>query len=80
MMLYVYVYPQGRACAHTHTHTNQYFTAVFVTTIRVRLQCRSESKKVMSKGVFEQAVVVRGRDWMWKNQDGQFLFILLISN
>ena len=31
---------------------------------------RSQSKKIMSKGMFEGAVVVRGRDWSWQNQDG----------
>ena len=48
---------------------------MYVIISRVRLQCRGESKKVMAKGIFEKAVVVRGRDWMWKNQDGWFLCV-----
>ena len=57
-------------CLHIISKLLQYLQL-----FRVRLQCRSESRKVMSKGAFEQAVVVRGRDWIWKNQDGQFSFI-----
>jgi len=37
---------------------------------RVDLQPRQESPKVVSKGIFAGARVIRGPDWDWGNQDG----------
>ena len=31
---------------------------------------RSQSAKVLSKGLFKSAEVVRGHDWLWGDQDG----------
>jgi E3 ubiquitin-protein ligase mind-bomb len=38
--------------------------------LRVDLQPRQESPKIVSKGIFAGARVIRGPDWDWGNQDG----------
>ena len=35
-----------------------------------RVPCRAESRRIPAKGLFVGAVVVRGVDWRWKDQDG----------
>ena len=34
------------------------------------MQCRYQSSRVVARGVFVGARVVRGRDWKWGDQDG----------
>lgn len=31
---------------------------------------RQNSKKICSYGIFRDAIVIRGKDWMWNDQDG----------
>ena len=38
---------------------------------RFPLPPRSGAKRVRAKGFFKGATVVRGRDWIWKDQDGE---------
>ena len=32
---------------------------------------RRSARKVVAKGLFQDATVVRGHDWEWDNQDGK---------
>ena len=32
---------------------------------------RKSARKVVAKGLFQDATVMRGRDWKWDNQDGK---------
>lgn len=43
-----------------HTHT-----------LRVRVRSRFMATRIPVMGMFLDAVVVRGHDWRWKNQDGE---------
>uniref|UniRef100_A0A2C9JKZ7 Uncharacterized protein n=1 Tax=Biomphalaria glabrata TaxID=6526 RepID=A0A2C9JKZ7_BIOGL len=36
---------------------------------RVLVPCRSKSVKIMSRGIFKDAIVCRGPDWQWGEQD-----------
>ena len=36
-----------------------------------RLGSRVLARRVMSRGIFRDAVVVRGADWRWEDQDGE---------
>ena len=47
-----------------HVHVSIYST---------RLGSRMLTRRVMSQGMFPGAVVVRGADWRWGDQDGQFV-------
>ena len=38
---------------------------------RINVSSRVNTKKQMAKGLFLNAVVVRGHDWMWSDQDGR---------
>ena len=38
---------------------------------REKLERRNKSVKMRVLGIFPDATVVRGKDWDWKNQDGQ---------
>ena len=35
------------------------------------MPARESSKKVLAKGFFQDAEVVRGHDWLWGDQDGE---------
>ena len=35
------------------------------------MTCRRKAKKIMSRGIFPGARVVRGADWQWEDQDGE---------
>ena len=37
----------------------------------VNVPPRTSSKRITARGLFPNAKVVRGRDWMWQNQDGK---------
>ena len=37
---------------------------------------RQGSIKLAAKGIFKGAIVVRGPDWDWQDQDGEFLYFL----
>ena len=43
--------------------------------IRLRVLPRNGLKKVEAKGMFIEAKVVRGRNWKWKDQDGEHLCV-----
>ena len=38
---------------------------------RVRLPMRGTSTRLVAKGLFKGAEVVRGYDWLWGDQDGK---------
>lgn len=40
---------------------------------RVLVPKRAGSLKISAKGIFKGAIVVRGPDWDWQDQDGNFL-------
>ena len=40
---------------------------------RVPVPARSGGRRVKAKGFFKGAVVSRGKDWSWDDQDGRFL-------
>ena len=42
----------------------------FVCVFRVLVEPRRKSKKIMARGIFPGARVVRGVDWQWEDQDG----------
>lgn len=37
----------------------------------MRVQSRSNATRIAAKGIFPNAEVVRGRDWLWGDQDGK---------
>lgn len=39
---------------------------------RTRVPARAMSRAVKAIGIYPQAVVVRGHDWKWANQDGKY--------
>ena len=41
--------------------------------LRKQVPCRLGAKKLMAKGLFSEAEVIRGYDWIWGNQDGKGL-------
>lgn len=45
--------------------------ATYVIFYRTRLRSRYCTARVMARGIFEGAEVVRGPDWKWGNQDGK---------
>ena len=38
---------------------------------RTRVSPRMDARRVVAKGLFPGAVVVRGCDWRWNDQDGK---------
>lgn len=44
------------------------------------MECRRKAKKVMSRGIFPGARVVRGVDWQWEEQDGKHSELEIISD
>ena len=36
------------------------------------MESRRKAKKTMSRGIFPGARVVRGADWRWEDQDGEY--------
>ncbi len=38
---------------------------------RIQLGQRKGAKRTMAKGIFLEAEVVRGHDWLWADQDGK---------
>ena len=71
-----------------------YFSAA--TCYRVRVPPRCDAQRVELRGLFPGALVTRGRDWRWGNQDGElmptdvylsfkwyeacYMYILLLTN
>ena len=57
--------------------TNVYYIVIiagpcsWLTFYRVKVLPRSGLRKVEAKGLFANASVKRGRDWKWKDQDGE---------
>ena len=48
---------------------------------RVLVPMRYNCKNIATRGIFAGAVVVRGHDWRWRDQDGRTLiFVLAKSN
>ena len=52
---------------HVHVHV---YAALFICMYSVRLGSRMLTRRVMSQGIFAGAVVRRGADWRWGDQDG----------
>ena len=44
---------------------------------RTRLRPRSVASHVMAYGIFPGAVVERGMDWRWGDQDGECIFMCM---
>lgn len=38
--------------------------------LRIKLTPRSKESKIVLRGIFPGAIVQRGHDWKWGNQDG----------
>ena len=43
----------------------------FIILYSVVVPTRESSKKVLAKGFFPDAEVIRGHDWLWGDQDGE---------
>lgn len=41
---------------------------------RIIVESRRKSKKITMRGIFPGARVVRGVDWQWEDQDGEFVW------
>ena len=39
--------------------------------VRIAVACRRKAKKILSRGIFPGARVMRGVDWQWEEQDGE---------
>ncbi|GAU99720.1 hypothetical protein RvY_10678 [Ramazzottius varieornatus] len=59
-------------CYHGDKHNlrHRFYRTTAPGTERVLLEPRLKAKKKKSKGLFANARVVRGHDWMWEDQDG----------
>ena len=42
---------------------------------RILVPPRKNARKVVAKGLFPNAIVVRGHDWKWEDQDGTYVCI-----
>lgn len=51
-----------------------------VCVVSVKVGRRSKAVKVEAKGIFVGAVVVRGPDWDWGDQDGMYYCRLCTGN
>lgn len=59
-------------CYHGDKHNlrHRFFRITMPGGERVLVEPRRKSKKVMARGIFPGARVVRGVDWQWEDQDG----------
>uniref|UniRef100_A0A2C9JT16 RING-type E3 ubiquitin transferase n=1 Tax=Biomphalaria glabrata TaxID=6526 RepID=A0A2C9JT16_BIOGL len=59
-------------CYHNDNHDTQheFWRYINPTNKRFKVPVRHGGKKIQSKGIFQNAKVVRGFDWKWGDQDG----------
>ncbi|XP_022097091.1 E3 ubiquitin-protein ligase MIB1-like [Acanthaster planci] len=60
------------ACYHGDKHhlRHRFYRINVSSSERIGLEPRRKSKKIMARGIFPGARVVRGVDWEWEDQDG----------
>jgi len=61
----------GDSYMYILTVTNK-MSAGLVVLCRTRLGARYGARRVQAWGIFPGAVVVRGADWRWEDQDGEW--------
>ena len=49
--------------------------SLFDSSIRTKVSFRDGAHRVMAKGMFPNAEVVRGHDWLWGDQDGVYTIL-----
>jgi hypothetical protein len=65
---------QAKLCYYLYTNgwnkTKLWYTCILF--VRVKVPKRSTSQRMRALGLFPGAVVVRGKDWSYGTQDGNF--------
>ena len=59
-------------CYHNDKHNlrHRFYRIANAASERVVVETRRKSKKLVARGIFSGARVVRGVDWQWEDQDG----------
>jgi hypothetical protein len=45
----------------------------------VKVSKRVDSPRLKAQGIFKGAQVVRGKDWLWGDQDGEEMIMMLVN-